>query len=119
MRNKTRPADFTFAGSAFLSEQPHTRGSDDLCTVCGEPFLCLASINAREARHQVVPSAALYARDTAHQLRAIYERMVAFERALSRYVEEGRVPRARHARLVEAIRHLAAALNALERAGRE
>src|SRR5205823_6153455 len=93
--------------------QLHTRGANNRCTVCGEPFPCSASIIAREMSHQIRPAAAVRARDFEYQLHAIQKALTAFERELNNYADQGRRERARHDRIAIAIKHLQAAIDAL------
>jgi hypothetical protein len=99
--------------------QLHTRGTNNRCTACGEPFPCPFIIHAREMSHQIVPTTTVRARDFGHQLRPIQEALVVFERELNKYANQDRRERARHDQIAIAITHLQAALGALEMAARE
>src|SRR5258706_9314212 len=57
----------------------HTRGADNRCKACDEPFPCSAWIDVREMSHQVVATATVRARDFEHQLRAMHEALKSFE----------------------------------------
>ena len=99
--------------------QLHTRGANNRCTACGEPFPCPFIINARELSHQIVPTTTVRARDFTHQLRPIQDALVAFERELKAYADKDRRERARHDQIAIAVTHLQGALDALALAGRE
>jgi hypothetical protein len=98
----------------------HTRGTNNRCKACGEPFPCPAIINARDiSHHQVVPTTAVHARDFERQLRPMLEALTRFEHELSNYADQDRRERARHDSIAVAIKHLQGALDALKQASQE
>ena len=114
-RSKLFPPDRRPGGGELMPRwQPHSRGRNNRCKACGEPFPCPAILSAREPSHQVVPTATVRARDLEHQLRAIHDALEAFERDLRDGREQDRPD------LVATARgHVAAAMDALEQAGRD
>ena len=98
----------------------HSRGADDRCTECGEPWLCPAAIKERDMTHQVAPSATVLAHDLEHQLRVVHQALTALERDLRQSARtEQRADRARAHRIAVAIKHLEAAMEALDLASGE
>jgi hypothetical protein len=84
-----------------------------------KPLACPGGINAREMSHQIVPTAAIHARDFEHQLRPIQVALVAFEGALDNYDNQDRRERARHDSIAVAVKLLQGTLDALQLAARD